>query len=255
MNVRDILNGLKEDKFSIDEAEKLLSLFSVENIEIATLDINREKRRGIPEVIYGANKSLEELKKIASSVLKSNNKVIISRSEEYLKLSEYLKEYANVKVGKYSNTILAYKNELKDDEGIVGVITAGTSDLKVSEEAEFMLEAMNCKIIKGYDVGIAGIHRLFPILKRIIENDADVIIVFAGMEGALPSLIASLVDIPVIGIPTSVGYGFGSNGYAALASMLQSCTLGLAVMNIDNGIGAGALAAMITKRVSRFRKV
>jgi NCAIR mutase (PurE)-related protein len=117
-----------------------------------------------------------------------------------------------------------------------------------------MVEAMGCKAMTSYDVGIAGMHRMFPVLKDMVANDVDAIIVVAGMEGALASVVTTLVDVPVIGVPTSVGYGFGSDGFAALASMLQSCTFGLAVMNIDNGIGAGALAATIANRITRYKK-
>ncbi len=112
---------------------------------------------------------------------------------------------------------------------------------------------MGCNTVTSYDAGVAGIHRLFPILKDMIAKDVDVIVVVAGMEGTLPSVVASLVDVPVIGVPTSIGYGLGADGIGALTSMLQSCTLGLAVVNIDNGVGAGAFAAMIANRVARYK--
>jgi len=124
----------------------------------------------------------------------------------------------------------------------------------VADEARLMAEAMGCKVLVNYDVGIAGMHRLFPVLKAMIANEVDAIVVVAGMEGALASVVSSMVAVPVIGVPTSVGYGFGSGGLAALASMLQSCTSGLAVMNIDNGIGAGALAGMIANRIAWYKK-
>ncbi|MGI0010503.1 MAG: AIR carboxylase family protein, partial [Nitrosopumilaceae archaeon] len=114
-----------------------------------------------------------------------------------------------------------------------------------------MCEAMGCTCISSYDVGIAGLHRVFPIMKKMVKEEVDAIIVVAGMEGALASIVSSLVDIPIIGVPSSVGYGYGEKGIAALASMLQSCTLGLSVVNIDNGIGAGAIAANIANRVKR----
>jgi len=139
---------------------------------------------------------------------------------------------------------------LKKSGGCVGILTAGTSDIAVAEEARLMCEAMNCSCICSYDVGIAGLHRVFPQLKKMIKDEVDAIIVVAGMEGALASVVSSLVDIPVIGVPTSVGYGYGEKGIAALAAMLQSCTLGLSVVNIDNGIGAGAMAANIANRAA-----
>ena len=127
-------------------------------------------------------------------------------------------------------------------------MTAGTSDIGVAEESRLMCEAMNCKCITSYDVGVAGIQRIFPALKKMTDGEVDCIIVAAGMEGALATLVSTLVDIPIIGIPTSVGYGYGEKGIAALASMLQSCSLGLSVVNIDNGIAAGGIAANIANR-------
>ena len=126
-------------------------------------------------------------------------------------------------------------------------MTAGTSDIGIAEEARLMCEAMNCKCMTSYDVGVAGIHRAMPILKEFVKKEVDAIIVVAGMEGALATLVSSSVNVPVIGVPTSVGYGYGEKGVAALASMLQSCALGLAVVNIDNGIGAGAMASKYCK--------
>ena len=152
---------------------------------------------------------------------------------------------------KNTTTLLIHKNALKNTGGKVGILTAGTSDIGVAEEARLTCEAMYCNTITTYDVGIAGLHRLFPIIKKFIEEDIDVIIVAAGMEGALASVVSSLVNVPVIGLPTSVGYGYGERGVAALASMLQSCSLGLSVVNIDNGIGAGAVASNIANRVKR----
>ena len=134
------------------------------------------------------------------------------------------------------------------DRGKIGIITAGTSDIGVAEEAKLMCESMNCECITSYDIGIAGLHRTFPILKEFVKKDVDVIIVAAGMEGALASVVSSMVNVPVVGVPTSVGYGYGEKGIAALASMLQSCALGLSVVNIDNGIGAGAVAAKIANQ-------
>ena len=121
----------------------------------------------------------------------------------------------------------------------------------MAEEARLMCESMNCECITSYDIGIAGLHRTFPILKEFVKSEVDVIIVAAGMEGALASVISSMVTVPVIGVPTSVGYGYGEKGVAALASMLQSCSLGLSVVNIDNGIGAGAVASNIANHISK----
>jgi len=130
----------------------------------------------------------------------------------------------------------------------VGLLTAGTADIPVAEEAALVIEHMGCRVERAYDVGVAGLHRLTEPLARLVEAEVDVLVVVAGMEGALPSVVAGLVDVPVIGVPTSTGYGLGGDGTAALYAMLQSCSPGLVVVNIDNGVGAGAAAALIARR-------
>ena len=254
MELDEILESLKKGKISLPKARKLLSLYSLEKIEnLAQIDLDRRKRRGIPEVIFAENKELGDLKKIIQRVMKKSNSILISRvkKNDYSKLKSYVKKMKlSFKIGKNTTTILIFKKSIKSNKGKVGVITAGTSDIGVGEEARLMCESMNCKCICSYDVGVAGIHRVFPILKEMKTKDVDAIIVVAGMEGALPTLVSSLVDIPVIGVPTSIGYGYGEKGVAALASMLQSCALGLSVVNIDNGIGAGAIAGNIANRAS-----
>ena len=255
MEIHEILESLEKGKISVNNAKKLLSLYSIEKIEgIAKIDINRRKRRGIPEVIFAETKKLDEIKKIIKKTLEKTNSVVVSRinKDDYSKILSYAKKLKiKVKTGKNSSSLLLFKNPIKFEGGKIGILTAGTSDIAVAEESRLMCEAMNCKCISSYDVGVAGIQRIFPILKELIEEEVDCIIVAAGMEGALATLVSSLVDIPVIGIPTSVGYGYGGKGIAALASMLQSCSLGLSVVNIDNGIAAGAIAANIANRTVR----
>ena len=255
MDVEKILESLKENKITINQAKKLLSLYSIEEIEgFAKIDINRKNRRGIPEVIFAETKELDEIKKIVKRVLEKSNAVIVSRlkKNDYSKVKEYSKKLrVRVKTGKNSSSLLLYKKTIKQNGGKVGILTAGTSDIGVAEESRLMCEAMNCKCITSYDVGVAGIQRIFPELKKMIGKEVDCIIVAAGMEGALATLVSTLVDIPVIGIPTSAGYGYGGKGIAALASMLQSCSLGLSVVNIDNGIAAGGIAANIANRSIR----
>lgn len=134
--------------------------------------------------------------------------------------------------------------------GTVGIVSAGTSDLPAAEEAAAVCRAMGCSVSMVTDVGVAGLHRLFEPLKAMLDRGVEAIIVAAGMDGALPSVIAGLVDVPVVGLPTAVGYGMGGNGEAALLSMLQTCAPGLAVVNIDNGVGAGAMAALIARRAA-----
>ncbi|MCS7131236.1 MAG: nickel pincer cofactor biosynthesis protein LarB, partial [Hadesarchaea archaeon] len=138
--------------------------------------------------------------------------------------------------------------------GKIGVLAAGTADIPVAEEASVAAQVMGCEVLKAYDVGVAGIHRLFEPLRRMIDEGVAAIVVVAGMEGALPSVVSSLVNVPVIGVPTSVGYGVGANGIGALVTMLQSCSPKLAVVNIDNGFGAGVFAALVARQASRGDK-
>ncbi len=258
MEIHKILESLEKGKISVNNAKKMLSLYSIEEIEgIAKIDINRRKRRGIPEVIFAESKKLDEIKKIIKKTLEKTNSVVVSRinREDYSKIIEFAKKSKiKIKTGKNSSSLLLFKNPIKFEGGKIGILTAGTSDIGVAEESRLMCEAMNCKCISSYDVGVAGIQRIFPILKEMIEGEVDCIIVAAGMEGALATLVSSMVDIPVIGIPTSAGYGYGGKGIAALASMLQSCSLGLSVVNIDNGIAAGAIAANIANRAIQKNK-
>ena len=252
MEIHEILESVKVGKTSINNAKKLLSIYSIEEVEgFAKIDINRRKRRGIPEVVFAETKEISEIKKIAKKTLEKTNSVIISRikKEDYSQIITYAKKLkVKIKTGKNSSSLLLFKKPIKFQGGKIGIITAGTSDIGVAEESRLMCEAMNCKCITSYDVGVAGIQRIFPVLKEMIREDVDCIIVAAGMEGALATLVSTLVDIPIIGVPTSIGYGYGEKGIAALASMLQSCSLGLSVVNIDNGIAAGGIAANIANR-------
>lgn len=249
MEILDVLESLKSGKISVSKAKKLLSLYSIEKIEdFAQIDMGRRYRKGIPEVVFAERKQLDEIKKIITKILGKSNSVLVSRiqKQDYSKIIAFAKKNKfKIKDGKNTTTLLLYKKEQKISGGMVGIVTAGTSDIGVAEEARLTCEAMNCTCICSYDVGIAGLHRIFPIIKKFVQQKVEVIVVAAGMEGALASVVASLVDVPVIGLPTSVGYGYGEKGVAALASMLQSCSLGLSVVNIDNGIGAGAVAANI----------
>jgi len=249
----DILKSLEVGKISVANAKKLLSLYSVEKIEdFAKFDAGRKLRRGIPEVIFAEKKQLPVLKKIILGAVSRSDCVLVSRTsrDHCKKLISFARRHKlKIKTGKNTTSILLFK-KLLSSGGKVGILTAGTSDVGVAEEARLMCEAMGCACICSYDVGIAGLHRVFPIIKKIVQEEADAIVVIAGMEGALASIVSSLVDIPVIGVPSSVGYGYGEKGIAALAAMLQSCTLGLSVVNIDNGIGAGAFAANIANRIA-----
>ena len=258
MNIEQIFQSLQDGKISPSKAKKLLSLYSIEKIgNIAQIDTGRRNRKGIPEVILAERKELPDLKKIIKKTLTKNNEVLISRikQKDYTKILEFAKKNKyKIKNGKNTTALLIYKNKIKKLGGKIGIIAAGTSDIGVGEEAKLVCESMNCECVCSYDVGIAGLHRIFPVLKQFIESEVDVIIVVAGMEGALASIVSSIADVPVIGVPTSIGYGYGEKGVAALASMLQSCSLGLTVVNIDNGVGAGAAAANIANRIKNKSK-
>ena len=254
MDLTEILESLDLGKINVSKAKKLLSLYSVEKIEdFAKIDVSRKLRRGIPEVIFAERKELLDLKKIILTTTSRTDSVLVSRinKDHYKKILAFSKKNKlKIHTGKNTTTIL-FSKKLSFTGGKVGILTAGTSDVGVAEEARLVCESMGCKCVCSYDIGIAGIHRLFPVIKKVIREEVDVIVVVAGMEGALASVVSSLVDIPVIGVPSSVGYGYGEKGVAALASMLQSCTLGLSVVNIDNGIGAGAFAANVANRSVR----
>ena len=194
LELDEILESLKSGKISLPKARKLLSLYSLEKIEnIAQMDVGRKKRRGIPEVIFAENKEYDDLKKIIQRVMKKSNSVLISRikKKDFPKLKSYVRKMKlNSESGKLTSTVLIYKKALKKSKGVIGIITAGTSDIEIAEEARLMCESMNCKCICSYDVGVAGIHRVFPVLKEMKSKDVDAIIVVAGMEGALPTLVS-----------------------------------------------------------------
>ncbi|MBC7115118.1 MAG: pyridinium-3,5-biscarboxylic acid mononucleotide synthase [Archaeoglobi archaeon] len=256
MRLREILEKVRSGEMSIEEAEEEIRFFRASEVEgIARIDLGRELRKGVPEVIFGEVKRDEEILKIARKMLEESGRCIITRltEERAGKITEALPEDI---IHEFDSGVLVLKKrgfELRKSGGKVAILTAGTSDIPVAKEAEVIAREMGCDVMSFHDVGVAGIHRLFPALREILEKDCDVIIVVAGMDGALPSVVSGIVDIPVIGVPTSTGYGAGGKGVAALYSMLQSCSPGLGVVNIDNGFGAGVLAAIIANRVARFR--
>ncbi len=257
--MREVLEKLARGEISLDEAEKALKILAVEEVgDLARLDIGREVRHGIPEVVIAEGKTPEDVAQITSKALARNGRVIISRADErhIEALKPLLAGHEYPEVSRTGGTLVVRKQEFSVSAagGRVGIIAAGTSDIPVAEEAKTMASEMGCEVITAYDVGAAGVHRVFPPLKKMIAKDVDVIIVVAGREGALPTLLAGMVDVPLIAVPTSFGYGLGGKGVAALMAMLQSCSLGLAVVNIDGGIPAGAIAALIANRAARFRK-
>lgn len=222
----------------------------------ARIDINRESRKGVPEVILAEGKRQSHVLEIAQTFVNRSGRALISRVDADL-LGLIQSQFAGHTVEVHENSRMVVVRRAGQQRprtgGHVGIITAGTSDVPVAEEAAIIAAEMGCEVLTAYDVGVAGIHRLFQPLREMLRESVDAIVVAAGMDGALPSVVAGLVDVPVIGVPTSVGYGLGGRGVAALMSMLQTCSPGLVVVNIDNGIGAGATAALIANRMARAR--
>lgn len=239
-----ILSQLSKGDLSVAETMEMLRILPYEDIDFAKLDHHRELRKGIPEVVYSPGKTNAQIVEIASRTLARKGEVVFTRMSE--KTHRRLEKKFGKNVRWYPEArIAAVGLEEKDRAGRILVVTAGTSDIPVAEEAAVTAELLGCEVERLYDVGVAGMHRLTSNLKQF--DRADVIIVLAGMEGALPSVVAGLTSKPVVAVPTSVGYGASFSGLAALLGMLSSCSSGIGVVNIDNGFGAGALAAVIVK--------
>ena len=258
LDLFDLLRSVREGNLSVEDAAKSLRLSALKEIEDACLDVSREVRKGVPEIIFAENKSMDDLVHIAQSFLEETGRVIITRVSE-AQASAIIKNFegkAEILHNAKGRAMVLRRRGSSGPEprGKVALLTAGTVDIGVAEEAKTVLEEMGCAVMSTYDVGVAGIHRLFPAVKRVTKDDVDVVIVVAGMEGALPSIVNGLVAVPVIGVPSSSGYGAGGKGEGALVAMLQSCSPGLVVVNIDNGVGAAVAAALIAKRACKRRE-
>lgn len=249
--MKDILERLVEGEIDIGEAENLLRADAIlEFDDVAKFDIKRDNRTGFPEAIFAQSKDYDDLILIIRKFLqKSSDDLIITRlsNERYERILNDLGNDSLIFDYNKRARILVIRKEVAKKEPIakIGIITAGTSDIAVAEEAKVIVEEGGCEAITSYDIGVAGIHRLFPQIAHMVKEGVRAFIVCAGMEGALPSVVAGLVDVPVIGVPTSIGYGVGEGGRVALDAMLQSCAPGIAVVNIDNGFGAGVFALTI----------
>lgn len=242
-NVEIILNSVRYGKMSVSDAMLKLKEAPFEDLGFAKLDLHRGLRQGAAEVIYGASKTPEQIVKISKSFLEHSQKTIL-----ITRMSKDAAELAkkSLEIFKYDEmSRIGIVGEIPpiNCSGKIVVATGGTSDMPVAEEAALTAEVYGNKVVRLYDVGVSGLHRLLSHLDEIMS--AKVIIAIAGMEGALASVIGGLADCPVIAVPTSVGYGASFGGVAALLSMLNSCASGVSVVNIDNGFGAGYLASMI----------
>ncbi len=256
--VKEILEKTAKNELTVEEAEKLVRLQAIAEIEgIAKIDSNRENRKGIPEIILAENKTAKDVVEITLCMLGENGRVIVSRTspEQVEALKAALPKDTAIEVNEKARMVIIKKKgfTIKSTGGKIGLLTAGTSDIPVAEEAKVVAQEMGCQVFSSYDLGVAGIHRVLAPLKDLILKDVDVIIVVAGREGALSSVVAGMVNVPVIAVPTSNSYGFGGKGVGTLMAMLQSCPLGLAVVNIDSGVAAGAVATLIANRAAKFR--
>ncbi|AEM73681.1 nickel pincer cofactor biosynthesis protein LarB [Caldicellulosiruptor acetigenus] len=245
MDVRRILEDVRDGKISVDEALKAFAKMPFEDIDFAKIDHHRKLRQGMSEVIFCEGKTKEQVLKIFERMIERGEVNIIgtrASREQYEYLREHLKD--DVVYYETGRIICAKRVEIiKNPKGHVAVVSAGTADLKVAEEAAIVLEILGNNVKRMYDVGVAGIHRLFAHLDDI--QSANAVVAVAGMEGALASVVAGLVSKPVIAVPTSVGYGANFKGLSALLTMLNSCANGVCVVNIDNGFGAAIVAHMI----------
>ncbi|MDP3296395.1 MAG: nickel pincer cofactor biosynthesis protein LarB [Thermodesulfovibrionia bacterium] len=236
--IKKILDLVKNGSVSVEEAIKKFKHFPYEDMAFAKVDHHRHLRQGVPEVIFASGKTDEQVINIAKTMYRKSKSFLIT------KVSENIYKYLKIKGAVFypSSGIISIGEE-KKKRGNVLVLTAGTSDIPVAEEAAVTASFLGSKVNTVYDVGVAGLHRLMGNIEYI--KKAHVIIVVAGMEGALPSVVGGMTDKPVIAVPTSVGYGTSLGGLTALFSMLNSCVPGIGVMNIDNGFGAGVLAHKI----------
>ncbi len=254
---RKLLDELVSGKITIEEAEKRLKTLTLDSVgELAMIDIDRGTRSGIPEVVFGESKDAEDIVQIVRSMLKAQDVALVTRLTQE-KLDILLTTLEDVEIETFGKSpiltalVSSSSWSVNEEAGKIAIITAGTSDIPYAKEAEALAKLVGVEVLSYYDVGVSGIHRLIEPIKEIVTKDVDALIVFAGMEGALPTVVAALVDIPVIGVPVPTGYGFGGKGETALASMLQSCSPGLAVVNIGNGLGAASVASLIAKRAAK----
>ena len=246
--LRSLLRQVQENSLSITGAVEQLRQLPVEVLASARLDHHRQLRTGLPEAVFGENKTAEHLIEILDALLRQKNVVLATRVAPD-KAAEVLRRLDGLTYHDSARVLTGNDQFIPRDSGrgTVVIVTAGTSDLSVAEEARLSLERFGHQTETVYDAGVAGLHRILAH-SRLLQQ-ATVLIVVAGMEGALPSVVAGMTHAPVIAVPTSVGYGTGAGGFSALLGMLNSCSPGLAVVNIDNGFGAACMAAAINRRI------
>jgi len=244
--LNQLLKSVVEGTTSLSAAAEQIKQLPYEDIDFAHIDHHRSLRKGFPEVIFGQGKTAKQIIGIIERMISQEPIILVTRVEAH-KAEKIVTLYKNALYDPDARMILVgRKKEPLKDHGKILVISAGTSDIPVAKEAQLTAEAMGNRVETLYDVGVAGIHRLFAHREQI--QQADVLVVVAGMEGALPSVVAGMVARPVIAVPTSIGYGASLGGLTALFAMLNSCSSNVAVVNIDNGFGAGYMAAIINRK-------
>src|SRR3989344_5298616 len=242
--VKKIMNEVKNNKIGVDDAIRKLKFLPFEDLGFVKIDHHRALRKGFPEVVFCQSKTMNQVVEIVKRLAKTNNTVLATRATKEM-FDAVKKQVKNSQYNEKSKTIIVNKNNKITKKGKILVASAGTSDINVAEEAAIVAESMGNHVERLYDVGVAGLHRLLNNKDKI--EDANVLIVVAGMDGVLPSVVSGLFGKPIIAVPTSVGYGASFKGIAPLLTMLNSCSPGVVVVNIDNGFGAGYFASMINK--------
>ncbi|MHC4423212.1 MAG: nickel pincer cofactor biosynthesis protein LarB [Planctomycetota bacterium] len=246
--LKKIFEQVKAGDITVEDAVDKLRHMPFEDLGFAHIDHHRQLRRGFPEVIYCPGKTNEQIVKIFSNLAEKGNNVLATRAEENVfEAMAETKKFPKARYEKLARAIVLEQKKIKSSKAILPIVTAGTADLPVAEEAKVTAEIMGQRTEVVCDVGVAGLHRLLGHLEKL--QNANVIIVVAGMEGALASVVAGLVSCPVIAVPTSVGYGASFEGLSALLTMLNSCAAGVTVVNIDNGFSAAVTASLINKKI------
>ena len=242
--MKKILQDYKDGKVELSEVLEKIKLLPYEDLEFAKVDTHRLLRKGFPETVFCPGKTISQIIRIIETMSKHNHSILATKADSKV-FSAVKQDYPDAEYNEQAKTIVIKKEKIKSKKGKILIITAGTSDIPVAEEAVVTAELMGNNIETAYDVGVAGVHRLFDIKDKIF--DSDVIIVVAGMEGALASIVGGLTSKPVIAVPTSVGYGASFKGIAPLLTMMNTCSEGVVVVNIDNGFGAGYFASLINR--------
>ena len=250
-SLRELLEAVAGGRLSAAEAGGRLADLGVCAVgDYARLDLGRARRKQVPEIVYAPGKTVAQLVEIVAAFVRGPGAVLCSKTspeQAQAVLAAVLGEAAYDERSK-ALVVRGPGYVAPQERGVAGVLAAGTGDVPAAEEAAAVCRLMGVRVHTAYDVGVAGLHRLAGPLKSMLDAGVSVLVVAAGMEGALPSVVAGMVDVPVIGLPTSTGYGLGGNGEAALLGMLQTCSPGLSVVNVVNGVGAGATAALIARR-------